>query len=122
MVRDSLDAVADQIRRNADFLKNTYGVDGTPYFRSPYGVHTADTDRVAADLGYPTITLWSATIGDSRPQNENTLIANASGSFQPQQIVLAHANLPTITHCFQQLSAIIQSRNLQTVTLNDVFI
>jgi peptidoglycan/xylan/chitin deacetylase (PgdA/CDA1 family) len=121
LTRIGLDGVADQIRRNADFLRNTYGVDGTPYFRPPYGVHTPDTDRVAADLGYTTITMWSGTIGDSRPENETSLIANANGSFQPQQIVLAHANLPTITHCYPQLTGLIQSRNLQTVTLNDVF-
>jgi peptidoglycan/xylan/chitin deacetylase (PgdA/CDA1 family) len=114
-------AVADQIRRNAGFLNNTYGVDGTPYFRPPYGVHNADIDRVAADLGYPTITMWSGTIGDSRPENETTMIANATDSFQPQQIILAHANLPTITQCYAQLMNIIDSRNLQTVTLNDVF-
>jgi peptidoglycan/xylan/chitin deacetylase (PgdA/CDA1 family) len=121
LTRIGLDAVADQIRRNADFLTNTYGVDGTPYFRPPFGVHTADTDKVAADLGDTTITLWSGTIGDSRPENETSLIANANGSFAPQQIVLAHANLPTITHCYPQLIDIIASRNLQTVTFNDVF-
>ena len=38
-----------------------------------------------------------------------------------RQIVLAHANLPTVTHCYDQLSQLIASRNLQTVTLNDVF-
>lgn len=115
------DAVADQIRRNADFLRNTYGVDGTPFFRPPYGRHNGDTDRVAADLGYTTITMWSGTIGDSRPIDEGGLIANARSSFQPQQIVLGHANLPPITHCYGQLLDIIQTRNLQTVTLNDVF-
>jgi Bacterial transcriptional regulator len=56
---------------------------------------------------------------DSAPENETSLVANAGKSFQPQQIVLAHANLPTITHCYSQLIDIIQSRNLQTVTLND---
>jgi peptidoglycan/xylan/chitin deacetylase (PgdA/CDA1 family) len=81
---------------------------------------SADTDRVAADLGYTTITLWSGTIGDSRPIKEADLIAYAKNSFQPQQILLAHANLPTITHCYAQLIDIIQSRNLQTITLNDV--
>jgi hypothetical protein len=35
--------------------------------------------------------------------------------------VLAHANLPTITNCFDQLNQLIASRNLHTVTLNDVF-
>jgi peptidoglycan/xylan/chitin deacetylase (PgdA/CDA1 family) len=119
--RIGLTAVHDQIQRNADFLRNTYGVDGTPYFRPPYGVRTADTDRVAADLGYPRISLWSGTIGDSLPESEANLVASATRSFAPQGIILAHANLPTITHCYDQLSQLIASRNLQTVTLNDVF-
>jgi peptidoglycan-N-acetylglucosamine deacetylase len=114
-------AVAEQIRRNADFLRNTYGVDGTPYFRPPYGRHTPATDQIAADQGYTTITMWSGTLGNSVPINEAGLIAAAQKSFRPQQIVLGHANLPTITHCFPQLLDIIYSRNLQTVTLNDVF-
>jgi peptidoglycan-N-acetylglucosamine deacetylase len=117
----SLEAVRDQIQRNKDFLRNTYGVDGTPYFRPPYGRHTPDTDRVAADLGYPTITLWSATIGDSKVINEQQLIGFAQQAFQPQQIVLGHANLPPVTHIYPQLLDIIGSRHLQTVTLNDVF-
>jgi peptidoglycan/xylan/chitin deacetylase (PgdA/CDA1 family) len=118
--RIGLSAVADQLSRDADFLKNTYGTDGTPYWRPPYGVHNAAIDRVAADLGYTTITLWSGDIGNSVP-NESSLIAAASKSFQPQQIVIGHANLPTVTHCFPQLLDLIHSRNLQTVTLNDVF-
>jgi peptidoglycan/xylan/chitin deacetylase (PgdA/CDA1 family) len=120
--RIGLSAVADQIRRNGDFLKNTYGVDGTPYFRPPYGVHNADTDRVAADQGYTTITMWSGDLLDwRRDENETGVVANAGKFFQPQQIVLTHANLPTLTHCYAQLIDLIQSRNLQTVTLNDVF-
>jgi peptidoglycan/xylan/chitin deacetylase (PgdA/CDA1 family) len=119
--RISLTAVRDQIQRNADFLRNTYGTDGTPYFRPPYGVHTADTDRVAADVGYTAVTLWSGTVGDSLPETAANLVACATRSFSPQQIVLAHANLPTVTHCYDQLSQLIASRNLQTVTLNDVF-
>ena len=114
-------SVADQIRRNADFLRNTYGVDGTPYFRPPYGRHTPTTDQIAADQGYTTITLWSGDIRDDVPISEAGLIAAAQKSFQPQQIVLGHANKPTITHCYTQLLDIIHSRNLQTVTLNDVF-
>jgi peptidoglycan/xylan/chitin deacetylase (PgdA/CDA1 family) len=114
-------AVADQIIRDADFLASTYGIDGRPYFRPPYGRHSPDTDRVATDLGYPTITLWSATIGDSRPENETAIIANARSAFTGQQIVLAHANLPTIAHCYADLVDIIAERGLQTVTLNDVF-
>jgi peptidoglycan/xylan/chitin deacetylase (PgdA/CDA1 family) len=119
--RMKLTAVDDQIRRNADFLRNTFGTDGTPFFRPPFGVHNADIDRVAGNQGYTTVTLWSGTVGDSAPENEASLVANAAKSFQPQQIVLTHANLPTITHCYGQLTNLIASRNLQTVTLNDVF-
>lgn len=118
----SISAVHDQIQRNADFLRGTYGTDGTPYFRPPFGVHNPDTDRVAADLGYTTVTLWSGTVGDSLPETPANLVACAQQSFAPQQIVLAHANLPTITHCYDQLANLITSRNLQTVTLNDVFV
>jgi peptidoglycan/xylan/chitin deacetylase (PgdA/CDA1 family) len=119
--RMNLSGVADQIRRNADFLKNTYGSDGAPYFRPPYGVHNAGVDRVATDQGYTTVTLWGGDVGDSRPENETSLVANAGKSFQAQQIVLIHANLPTVTHCYDRLLDLIHSRGLQTVTLNDVF-
>ncbi|MGZ7007821.1 MAG: polysaccharide deacetylase family protein [Ilumatobacteraceae bacterium] len=119
--RISLSAVRDQLQRNADFLGGTYGTDGTPYFRPPYGVHNGDIDRVAADLGYTTVTLWSGTIGDSLPETAANLVSCAQRSFAPQQIVLAHANLPTITQCYDQLASLITRRGLQTVTLNDVF-
>jgi peptidoglycan-N-acetylglucosamine deacetylase len=114
-------AVADQISRNAAFLRNTYGVDGTPYFRPPYGVHTPATDRIAADQGYTTITLWSGTIGDSRRITADQMVGYAQQSFTAQQIVLMHANLPPVTTRFPELLGIIASRNLQTVTLDDVF-
>ena len=45
----------------------------------------------------------------------------AARSFVGQQIVLVHANLPTVTRCFDQLEGLISSRGLATVTLNDVF-
>ena len=115
------DEVAEQIRRNREFLLNTYGVDGTPYFRPPYGHHNSDTDRIAADFGYPSIAMWSSSIEDSQLLDESQLIANAENCFKPEQIVLAHANLPPVTHCYAQLLDIIHSRGLQTVTLNDVF-
>lgn len=121
ITRISPAALAEEITRNADFLRQTYGVDGAPYFRPPYGRHNAATDRVATEHGYSTITLWSAEIGDSRPIDETALIAHAHQSLQAQQIVLAHANLPPISHVLPQLADIIAGRGLHTVTLNDVF-
>lgn len=121
ITRISPAALAGEIDRNADFLRNTYGVDGTPYFRPPYGRHNSGTDRIAADHGYSTIALWSAVIGDSRPIDETTMLANAQGCLRAQQIVLAHANLPPISHILPKLADIIAAHGLQTVTLNDVF-
>jgi peptidoglycan-N-acetylglucosamine deacetylase len=120
LVRLSPAAVSDQISRNANFLVNTYGTSGVPYFRPPWGEHNATVDRIAADLGYTTITMWSGTIGDSRPISEAGLVAAAGQSFLPRRIVLAHANLPTVTHCYGQLIDLIHSRNLRTVTLAEV--
>ena len=119
--RMALSAVDDQIRRNADFLRNTYGADGTPFFRPPFGAHNAGIDRVAADQGYTSITMWSGDVGDSAPENETSLVARATKSFQPGQIVLMHANLPPITHCYGQLLDLIHGRNLQTATIREVF-
>lgn len=113
--------IVDQIRRNARFLTDTYGVDGTPYFRPPFGRHSVASDRIATDLGYRTITRWSEQIGDFRPLTEHELVAGAAMAFQPGNIVLAHANLPTITRCYDALAELIAERNLQTVTLDDVF-
>jgi peptidoglycan-N-acetylglucosamine deacetylase len=59
--------------------------------------------------------------GDSHPEMEANLVACAQRSVAPQQMVLAHANLPTVTQCDNHLSDLITSRNLQTVTINDVF-
>ncbi|BBZ29102.1 polysaccharide deacetylase [Mycolicibacterium madagascariense] len=114
-------ALDREISRNADFLRDTYGVDGTPYFRPPYGSHDAATDRIAAAHGYTTIAMWSAEVGDSRPIDEAGLIANAHGAFAPQQIVLAHANLAPISHVLPQWAGIIAAKGLTTVTLDDVF-
>ena len=68
---------------------------------------------VAADLGYTAITLWSGTVGHSLPETEANLFAYAMCSFAPQQIVLTRHDLPTITHCFNQLDQLIASRNLE---------
>jgi len=114
-------ALSDQIVRNEDFLRNTYGVNGIPFFRPPYGRRNAATDRIATDLGYRTITMWTGTIGDSRVVNETDVIAAAKQSFQPQSIVLGHANQRVIPRTYPQLVDLIHSRNLRTVTLADVY-
>ena len=114
-------AVAEEIRRNRDFLRDTFGVHDTPFFRPPYGAHDARTDRIAADLGHPTIALWNATLGDSRVLSASELLAAAGQWFAAQRIVVGHANHPTVTTVYRELLALIEERGLRTVTLADVW-
>lgn len=114
-------ALTDQIRRNQDFLRRTLGVRETPFFRPPYGAHDARTDRIAADLGHPTIALWNGTLGDDRLLTADQLLGYARQWFQARRIVIGHANHPTVTTVWAELLELIASRQLRTVTLADVW-
>lgn len=114
--------IAEEINHNHQFLRNTYGVDAAPYLRPPYGNHNPAVDAVAADLGYTVPTLWSGSLGDSSRMREDEIVTLANQYFTPQAIVIGHLNHLPVTHVYPQLVDIIRSRNLRTVTLNDVFL
>ena len=114
--------VAQQISRNDEFLKTTFGVDARPYLRPPYGRHNSTVDAVAADLGYTAITLWSGSLADSTVVKEDYIVQMAQRAFTGQAIVIGHLNHLPVTHVYEQLRDLIRARNLRTVTLNDVFL
>jgi peptidoglycan/xylan/chitin deacetylase (PgdA/CDA1 family) len=114
--------VAEEFRHNHDFLWKTYGVDVRPYFRPPYGAHNAHVDKVAGDLGYTVNTLWSGDLKDHIEIPEAEIVNMAQTWFNPQAIVIGHLNHMPVTHVYGQLVDIIRSRNLRSVTLDDVFI
>jgi peptidoglycan-N-acetylglucosamine deacetylase len=114
--------IAQQLSRNHEFLKKTYGVGAKPYFRPPYAKHNAAVDAVATDLGYTVPTLWSGSLSDSTLITEEYIVKMADKYFTPQDIVIGHLNHLPVTHVYPQLIDIIRSRNLRTVTLNDVFL
>jgi peptidoglycan-N-acetylglucosamine deacetylase len=118
----SKDEVAQQITRNDEFLKKTYGIGAKPYWRPPYAKRNATVDAVAADLGYTVPTLWSGSLSDSTLITEDYIVKMADQYFTPQAIVIGHLNHPPVTHVYPQLVEIIRDRNLRTVTLNDVFL
>jgi len=114
--------VASELRRAQHFLRDTYGVDGTPYYRPPFGRHNATVDAIAADLGYTVPTMWYGSLSDSGLITEEFLLECAHRWFNPQAIVIGHANAPTVTRCYGQLVEIIRARDLSLVTLNDVLL
>jgi peptidoglycan/xylan/chitin deacetylase (PgdA/CDA1 family) len=114
--------VEDELKRNDEFLKKTYGVGAKPYYRPPYGKHNGVVDAVANELGYTVPTLWSGSLSDSTLITEEYILKMADEYFTPQNIVIGHLNHLPVTHVYPQLIDTIRDRNLRTVTLNDVFI
>jgi peptidoglycan/xylan/chitin deacetylase (PgdA/CDA1 family) len=113
--------VAAEITRNQAFLRTTFGVRDSPFLRPPYGARNERIDRIAADLGHPTIAMWNGTLEDSRVLTAEELLTAARQWFTPGRIVVGHANHPTVTGLYGDLLAIIAERGLRTVTLADVW-
>jgi peptidoglycan/xylan/chitin deacetylase (PgdA/CDA1 family) len=113
--------LVEQISRNRDFLRNTFGVRDTPFFRPPYGAHDERTDRIAAEQGHPTIALWNGTLGDDRLISGAELLRYARHWFAAQSIVIGHANHLPVTTVYGQLLDLLAERGLHTVTLADAW-
>jgi peptidoglycan/xylan/chitin deacetylase (PgdA/CDA1 family) len=113
--------VVEEIGRNRDFLRNTFGVRDTPFFRPPFGSHDERTDRIAADEGHPTVVMWNGTFDDARVVTGADLMAAANEWFAAQAIIVGHANQPAITTIYDELLELIAQRDLRTVTLADVW-
>ena len=113
--------VADEITRAEAFLQQTYGVGSAPFLRPPFGSHTDRTDRIAADLGHPTIALWNGTLGDDRVIGPAELLGHAQEWFLAQHMVVGHANRPAVLDVLEDLQRLIEERQLVTVTLADVW-
>ncbi|PKZ66131.1 polysaccharide deacetylase [Gordonia terrae] len=114
--------VADELGRTKRFLRKQFGVDGTPFYRPPFGYHNPTVDAVAADLGYTVPTLWYGSLSDSGLITEKYLIRCARKYFRPQSIVIGHANHDPVTNVYPELVEIIRNRRLRMVTLDDFFV
>ncbi len=113
--------VAEEIRRNRDFLRSALGVSDTPFFRPPFGAHDDRTDRIAAEEGHPTIAMWNGTLEDHRVLTGEELMDAAREWFAAQSIIVGHANHRTVTTVYGELLDLIAERELRTVTLADVW-
>lgn len=121
LLRLSVAEVSDQVRRNEAFLKNTYGTLGRPFLRPPYGFHDQALDAQLADLGYPAVTMWLGSLGDSTVLTPTAIVANAKKWFLPGHIVIGHANHLPVTKVYGQLVEIIRARTLEPVHLGDIY-
>ncbi|BBH16644.1 hypothetical protein Back2_09310 [Nocardioides baekrokdamisoli] len=113
--------IATEVQHNEQFLTNTYGSNGRPFLRPPYGRHNHRVDRTLAALGYPAVTMWWGSFADSTPQPPARIVANAEQWLLPQRLVIGHANHPGVMSVMDQIVDIIKQRNLQPVHLADIF-
>jgi peptidoglycan/xylan/chitin deacetylase (PgdA/CDA1 family) len=121
LTRISSAKIADQVRRNETFLKNTFGTLGRPFMRPPYGYTNKKLAAQLSDLGYPVVTMWDGSLGDSGNITAQKIVANATKWFQPGRIVIGHANHAAVTKTYGQLVEIIRARKLVPVHLGDVY-
>lgn len=113
--------IVDDLMTNHEFIQSTYGVDAKPYYRPPFGRYDDRTRAAAASVGYTSCVMWYGTLADAGPISEHDLLVQAQTWLLPQHLVIGHANYPPVTNLFGALTDIMRERNLQPVTLDDVF-
>jgi peptidoglycan/xylan/chitin deacetylase (PgdA/CDA1 family) len=113
--------VAEEIKRNREFMSSVLGVRDSPFFRPPFGARNEQIDRIAAEEGHPTVVMWDGTLDDARVLSPAELMDAARTWFAGQRIVVGHANQPTVTQVYGELVDLIADRGLRTVTLADVW-
>jgi peptidoglycan-N-acetylglucosamine deacetylase len=114
-------AIRTQIERNEAWIERTFGITARPWFRPPFGKHSARTDGIAGSLGYTRILMWNGTLGDATLETPEVLLDLAHRWVKAGAIVLGHANHPTVIELFDQLQQLMDERNLQPVTLDEMF-
>jgi len=117
----STDGIQEELGRNGEFIRATYGVEAAPFYRPPFGYTDARSRTAAAAIGYTATTLWYGSLSDSGRITPEQLLGFADEWFRPQRIVIGHANFDPVTTVYAQLVDLLRERSLQTVTLRDVF-
>lgn len=113
--------IAAELDKNDDWVHKTFGISTRPYYRPPFGFHNAQVDGAAARAGYNRTVLWNGSYGDAQALKPDVLMNEARKWLRPGTIMLGHANHPTILGLFDQIMALIKQRNLQPVTLDEMF-
>ena len=123
--KDLTELDAEQVRaeltRNEDWIQATFGVTSRPFFRPPYGIHNAAVDRVAAELGYTRVLMWSGSLGDSYTQAPDDILGSMREFAAPGRVILAHGNRQVTADLFDELVRIARGAGLRTVTVAEMF-
>ncbi len=113
--------VAAEIEQNEQWIEKTFGVTARPYLRPPSGLHDSRVDAIAGGLGYTRILMWQSSFSDASPTTTDKLLTAARAALEPGAIIVGHANQPTVTGLYPQITELIRERKLQPKTLDQMF-
>ena len=113
--------ITTELEHNDEWVQQNFGITTRPYYRPPFGFHNAHVDGLAASLGYTRMVLWNGSYSDSEVITPEFLMQMAQQYLKPGVIMLGHANHPTVLSLFPQILALIKQRNLDPVTLDEMF-
>jgi peptidoglycan/xylan/chitin deacetylase (PgdA/CDA1 family) len=114
-------AVRADLDRNEAWIEKTFGTTTRPYYRPPYGRHNAQVQQAAAAGGYRLMTLWNGSLSDSKLITPEFLMGQANKYLRAGTILIGHANHPTVLGLFDQILDLIKQRELDPVTLDEMF-
>ncbi|HXA33501.1 MAG TPA: polysaccharide deacetylase family protein [Acidimicrobiales bacterium] len=114
-------AIATELNRNEEWIQTKFGITSRPWFRPPFGYYNQRINTTAANLGFTNIMMWNGSFGDSEVISPQQLMNLAQQYLTPGTIVLGHLNHPTVLSLFGQIQSLIAERNLDPVTLDEMF-
>lgn len=122
--RDSRDlgprVVARDLAMTRRAVERATGQVMLPYYRPPYGVRNAATDRLAAEAGFPYVVLWDTTGADTGPRPTVASVVRDATVGKPGSIVLLHAGPAVTPRALPAIIARYRARGFEFVTLPDL--
>ncbi|MGH3797549.1 MAG: polysaccharide deacetylase family protein [Pseudonocardiaceae bacterium] len=121
LTRMSAVQIRTELDRNEQWITQTFATTARPYYRPPFGFHNAAVDDVAADVGFDRVVMWNGSFGNATAVTPSFLMNQARRYLHPGVIMLGHANHDTILGLFDEISRLIGGRDLEPVTLDEMF-
>jgi peptidoglycan/xylan/chitin deacetylase (PgdA/CDA1 family) len=113
--------IREELETNEAWIARTFGTSTPPYYRPPFGRHSAHVQDAAAQAGYEVTALWFGSFSDSTLITPEFLMQQAARYLQPGALVIGHANHPTVLGLFDQILELIRQRDLHPVTVDEMF-
>lgn len=113
-------AFGEDLRRNEEWIQQTFGLTGRPYLRPPYGAFDGGTLAAAGEQGYTKVVMWNGTVADSTDPSAAYILNAIRHWARPGSIILLHANYRRTPEVLPQMLQILRRKRLRTATLEEL--